>query len=455
MSMTEQADMSLEFADHANAATRQTSSKNVRWMGTLVIIFIAALLLEGVLRKWLLTPIQRPLIFIREPLLILIYWSYFRTFPLKKKWLTPFFIYAFFVMFLTFAQNIYWQYPLLVPLMGVRYFIFYIPLAFIMWQTLDDLQLRRILLFLLWVSVPVGILVMLQFLSPVASPINKGVTDDIEGRFTVIEGVIRPYGPFSFVLGQNYFAAMMTAVTLIAIDQRKRFQIGALPLYCGAISTAVMGALSGGRTYFAYLILISLTYVFAGFSSRRPKVAAKRLALIVVFLTGFVMMFVVVFPNAYASMSQRQSNATQNEGSTVIRALSIITDGLDVIGEAPIFGTGVGSGTNAARSSVGVSRGFLNGETEWQRFIFEFGPLFGLMMLGLRVGLTVWLFFYALRLNRARGDGSALILWGFVGPMLATAQVTMQNQMVSFNWLSIGLLLVMAKQGMMSGERSR
>ncbi|WP_173486299.1 MULTISPECIES: hypothetical protein [unclassified Aliiroseovarius] len=437
-------DISTEFR---HASLRPDPAK-LRWMGNLVILFFAALLVEGILRKWVLSSYHRPIAFLREPLLFLIYWSYLKAFIPDRRWIRPFLIYAFFITVLAFAQNMYWQYPLIVPLLAIRYFVLYIPLAFIMWQVLDEGQIRRILVFLLWVSVPVAALVMLQFLSPVASPINKGITDDIDSRFVVIEGIIRPYGPFTFVLGQNYFAAMMTGLSLVALDQRKRFRIGPITLFLGAMSAITMGALSGGRTYFAYLLLIVLAYIFAGLTARRARVALKRLVTVTLFAAVFVTMFVVVFPQAFASMTQRQINASANEGSPILRATSMITDGFYALDEAPLLGTGIGSGTNAARAAVGVTRGFINGEMEWQRFIFEFGPPLGALMLALRTWLVLWLFHYALRVNRQTGDGSALIFWGFVGPMLLTAQISMQNQMVSINWVSVGLMLALAKQGL-------
>lgn len=426
-------------------SSRMEERKRYKVMGTLIVLFFASLLMEGVLRKWLLTPLQKPLFFVREPFLFLIYWYYLRTFRPNRLWLHPFLLYAYLVVMLSIAQNIHWQYPLLVPIMGFRFFCMYIPLAFIMWDTLTEHQLRRIIRLLLWVSVPIAILVFLQFASPVASPINKGISDDVAGRFTVAADIIRPYGPFTFVLGQNAFAGMMIAIWLITYDQRLRLKPGKILLIASGMSVLTMGALSGGRTFFAYLILVLLAYVLAGFTSGQVSLGAKRFVRVLVFAIFFLMTFVIVFPRAYESMSYRQTTATQHEGSTVRRAFRTFTKSFEVAETAPLFGYGVGSGINAVRNLVGDGESFKNGEFEWERAVNEFGPVFGFPLLALRSWLVFWLLWRAINFNKRYGDGSAVILWGFVGPMIATAQITMQNSMLGLSWFAVGLLLAMTK----------
>ncbi|WP_157960108.1 hypothetical protein [Albibacillus kandeliae] len=421
------------------------SPRRYRTIGTLVILFVASLLMEGVLRKWILTPIQKPLFFIREPFLFLIYWCYLRYFRVNRLWFDTYLLYCYAVAVLSFAQNIFLQYPVLVPLMGFRFFCLYVPLAFIMWDVLNRDQLRRVVVFLLWISAPVAILVFFQFSSPVASPINKGISDDVVGRFTVAKDVIRPYGPFTFVLGQNAFAGMMIAIWLIAFDQRNRFKFGAITMVISGISVLTMGALSGGRTFFAYLFLALCAYILAGFTSGRLDLGAKRLMRVVIFTVCFLVTFVVIFPKAYESMSYRQETATQIEGSTARRAFRMLTAGFEAAETAPLFGYGVGAGINATRGLTGSNESFAMGEYEWERIINEFGPIFGFPLLALRSWLVLWLLYRAINFNKRYGDGSAVILWGCVGPMLATAQITMQNSMLGLCWLAVGLLLAMTK----------
>lgn len=410
-------------------------------MGTLIIAFAALILLEGILRKWLLPSVQQPLAFIREPILFLIYAFYARDYGIRKSWFVPYAIFSALLVALALGQALYYQYPLLVPFLGVRFYIFYMPLAFIMGEVMTDRQMGRLLRFLLWASIPVGLLVFLQFSWPVAHPINKGTSDDIEGRFTVVADIVRPYGPFTFATGQAHFAAMMLAILIISFERSRQYSVPAwlLSLAGGAILT--MGALSGSRTYFGFAILVVAAYLLAGLTASRIRAGIKRLILVFGLIMVFVTTFVLVFPRAFESMSHRQESAVASEGSTLGRVVAGLTDVLEPLDHAPAFGYGLGMGTNAARLVRDTDTGFALGETEWIRMINEIGPIFGFPVLGLRVLFVLCLGFMALAVNRRTGDGSALILFGFVGYLLFAGQITLQNQLVSICWFAVGMTL--------------
>lgn len=408
-------------------------------MGTLIIWFAALILLEGVLRKWLLTPIEQPLVFIREPILLLIYYYYARDFGIRKSWFIPYLLFSGLIVVLALLQAIYWEYPILVPLLGIRFYLFYIPLAFIMGEVLTQYQMGRLLRFLLWTAIPIGVLVFLQFISPVASPINKGLTDDVEGRFTVVAGIVRPYGPFTFVAPQANWAAMLLAVIVICWERLKTYFIPMWLFLAATAATLVMGALSGARTYFGLAIIIMIFYILAGLTSSKIAIGLKRLFYVFSLLFTFSIVFVIAIPTAYESMSKRQESAVASEGSTVGRAI----DGLDIIEpfhHAPILGYGLGAGSNAGNAVRGASA-FSMGETEWGRMINELGVLFGYPIILFRTLFVILLGYLALMINRKTTDGAALIMFGLVGPLLLTGQITMQNQLVAICWFAVGMQL--------------
>ena len=408
-------------------------------MGTLIIWFSALILLEGVLRKWLLTSIEQPLVFIREPILFLIYYYYVRDFGIRKSWFIPYLLFAGLIVLLALLQAIYWQYPILVPLLGIRFYLFYIPLAFIMGEVLTQYQMGRLLRFLLWTAIPIGVLVFLQFFSPVASPINKGLTDDVEGRFTVVAGIVRPYGPFTFVAPQANWAAMLLAVIIICWERLKTYRISIWLFLAATAATLIMGALSGSRTYFGLALIIMIFYIFAGLTSSKMATGVKRLFYVFSLLFIFSIVFMVTIPTANESMSKRQESAAASEGSTVGRAI----DGLDIVepfNNAPILGYGLGAGSNAGNAVRGASALSL-GETEWGRMINELGILFGYPIILFRILFLTSLGFLALMINRKTSDGAALVMFGFLGPLLLVGQITMQNQLVAICWFVVGMQL--------------
>lgn len=417
-------------------------------MGTLIIWFAALILLEGVLRKWLLTPIEQPLVFIREPILLLIYYYYARDFGIRKSWFIPYLLFSGLIVVLALLQAIYWEYPILVPLLGIRFYLFYIPLAFIMGEVLTQYQMGRLLRFLLWTAIPIGILVFFQFMSPVESWINKGLSDDVEGRFTVVDGIVRPYGPFTFVSPQTHWAAILLSIIIVCWEKLKTYSIPIWLFLAAMAATLVMGALSGARSYFGFAILITICYVLAGFSSFKVAVGVKRIfytfSLTIVFFT----VFVLAIPKAYDSMNQRQQQAISSEGSSLGRVIEGFTDVAEPFTHAPLLGYGLGAGSNAGNAVRG-STGLSLGETEWSRMINELGIVFGYPVLLLRVLFVLILGYSALMINRRTGDGSALIVFGCVGYFLLAGAITLQNQLLAICWFAVGLQLAfinLAKQ---------
>ena len=425
-------------------------SYHIRRLGNLIIALAAFILLEGVLRKWLLNPIEKPLIFIREPILFAIYYFYAKDFGIKKTWFFPYILFSAIIIFLALTQAIYWNLELLIPFIGIRFYILYIPLAFIMGEVLTEIQLVRLIKFLLCSSIPIGILVILQFILPVEHYLNKGLSDDVEGRFIVVEGIVRPYGPFTFTSAQSHWSPMLLALIIIGWENRNRFMISKKLLAFSSIFTLIMGAMSGSRTYFGFAILVLFFYILAGFTSSKIVIGFKRLLYALIFLISFLLVFIFAFPKAYESMSQRQEDAVSSEGSTLDRVINSFTEAAQPFNTAPPFGYGIGSGSNASRIFRNGDTSFILGENEWIRMINELGPIFGYPVLLFRILLVLWLFYLALKVNRKTSNGSALILFGFVGYCLLASTITIQNQLLAICWFAVGLLLAFIR---VFGER--
>ena len=167
------------------------------------------------------------------------------------------------------------------------------------------------------------------------------------------------------------------------------------------------------------------------------------------------LLMTVVFPQAWETMAQRQTDAVEVEGSTFVRAVHMATEMMSAIGQAPTFGFGVGAGTNAGSLCGDGEVRFALAEYEWTQIVLECGPVFGLMVIGVRVALTVWCGVIALRANLAHGDAGPLILFGYVAPLLFYSQVSGQNTLLSFCWFSLGLLLALASTSSAPLRRSR
>jgi hypothetical protein len=412
--------------------------------GWLAIAFFLLLPLEGVLRKWVVGDAEQIFGFIRDPIVFAIYClAAVRAGIRVPTWAAVFLLVAGLFVAYDMMFALWNDMPLYVTMLGVRAYVFYIPMAFILGERLTATDLRWLTVIALGIAIPIAALVFLQFVSPVESPINKDVSEELTGRFVVVAGIVRPYGPFTFTQAQAHFTALTVAIVMIAWESRVRMRIPILLLAAAAAATLVMGAFSGARTFFGLAGLVCAAYLVAGLSSPAPDQSIARLTSMAAGLAAFAFVFVFMFPDSYAAMSQRQTEAEEIEGSTLDRAL----EGFDISKElaaAPAFGYGAGSGSNAVTVIAGL-HGFVYGETEWGRMINELGPVVGLLAIAFRVWITLWLGWRCLRINRIAGDGAGLILFGFTGYMLLYAQTTGQNQNLSFCWLAAGMTIAFCR----------
>ncbi len=431
-------------------AARSSYERRRNRIALLIVLFFVLLPAEGVLRKWILNPIQQPLVLIRDPILLWIYWEYLGLSRRKPMWIVYWVAASVFALVFALIQYAGNPLPVLVYLIGYRAYLMYIPLAFIirdLWRPADT---RRWILVCLWLSIPIGLLVVAQFSSPVASPINKGLLDDISdirGRFLVVEDIVRTYGPFTFTQAQSTYAALMVAVIVIGWERRNAFRLPFPLLLAASVATATMGALSGSRTFFGGALLILAAFGAAALTAPRLSRSASRLIAAVLFTGLFILVFMFVFPTSFAAMTERQSDAVAAEGSTFDRAIGMFSLGPNDLSETPVLGAGMGAGSNAASYLVnnGTVVDWYLGEYEWPRIIQELGPVVGLAFIAFRVWVFLWLGWLALQKNRQTGDASALVMFGFSSYLVVLGQVVAQNQLLSFCWFSVGITLALSR----------
>lgn len=409
-------------------------------------LFFVLILLEGVLRKWLLNPIQQPLTLVRDPLLVVLYIQYaMYTRGRVAVWVLILWVLLTLFMIVIAIQSSYLSLQPTIYVIGVRNYLAYVPVAFIMMDVFNRRDLSRILRLILYSTIPVALLVVVQFYSPVGSSLNKGLDDSVEGIFEVVTGVARPYGPFTFVTSQVTYAALALAVGLIALERRKELALSKQVLFVCFAAIGSMGVVSGSRTYFLSAGLIFMCFVISAVASIGTVSFVRRAFYASISLVGLMVLVTTVFPQALETMLERQANAVEAEGATSDRALYIATEMFSVIGETPLFGRGIGFGTNAGAFVATGELSFTLAEYEWTRIVLECGPILGLLVIGMRVMLTMGLGILALRATLRRGDAAPLIMFGLVAPLIFYAQITEYNTLISLGWFSLGLLCVLIR----------
>jgi hypothetical protein len=109
-------------------------------------------------------------------------------------------------------------------------------------------------------------------------------------------------------------------------------------------------------------------------------------------------------------------------GSLVGRVLGAFTQPLDTMERTPIFGYGIGVGTNAGAAMLAGQTGFLLAEDEWGRIIMELGPALGMLFVGFRIALTGYLIVLAIQALWNKNDLLPLLICS------AAAWVILMNQ---------------------------
>jgi hypothetical protein len=372
-----------------NYAASAELNKTVTLINGCVYLYAFLLIFEGALRKWILPGLAAPLLIIRDPLafyIIFLCWKQkilpSNIFLAGTVWIG--FISLFTALFLGHGN-------LFVALFGSRYLLLHFPLIFIIGQTMDRAGIIRIGKQILIITIPVTLLTVLQFYSPQSAWVNRGVGGDMEGAgFNGgALGYFRPPGPFSFTNGNTMFYSLVAAFVFFFWLNGK--YVNKLLLIAATLCLIIEIPISISRSLFFQIIVSMLFAVVA--MVRNPKQIGKLLFILVIgFVAIGLLQRVAFFQTATEAFLQRFENASGQEGglkgTLVDRFLMSMFGSIIETSGTPLFGYGLGLGTNVGSQLTTGDRQFLIAEDEWPRLIGEIGPLLGLLIIVIRISLA-------------------------------------------------------------------
>jgi hypothetical protein len=346
---------------------------------TLLWIYLVLLILEGAIRKWVLPMLDAPLLVIRDPLVILIYYQALQQrLSFHNAFFTP---NLFLAGACTFISVFGYGNPL-VTAYGLRTDFLQIPLIFIIPQILNRHDVLAMGRFMFYVSIPIAVLVLIQFRSSPDSKINVG-------SLATHYGTVRPSGPFSFISGIISFYALVAAFLFYGFIHVRTYRIWLMA--ATTIALILVTACSGSRSCLVMVGLVAATglacVMVRGKGGFGIIVAGALVGLALVVLST-----TSIGQEGSAQLIQRFSDVASQENGTegfVGRFVNTMLKPIEEMGEVPIFGNGVGIGTNAAAGLLRGGREFIGPEDEWGRLIFECGPLFGFLLCVFRIVLFV------------------------------------------------------------------
>lgn len=374
----------------------------------LLWLYLWLLIFEGALRKWFLPGLQQPLILVRDPIAI-----YLVCVGLQRGWIRSGFAKTMMVvstisLVLTMVVG---HQNLIVGLFGWRIYFFHFPMIFVMAKVLTRDDLMKMVRFILYMSIPMTVLVVIQFYSPQNAWVNLGVGADMEGAgFGGAMGYFRPPGTFSFTSGYVGFQAIVGCLLLYYItinsSLRKNDKLPQWLLIVMAGCYIISIPTSISRTHFFQSAVFMLFLFIAAMRSNRLKSKYMKflllgaVALCFLIATGLADTQLEAFNARFESASETEGGA---EGTLGNRYAGSFLRGLFNF-DLPLFGYGIGLGTNFGARFLGgnmYSYGF-NGEEEWSRVTGECGLIIGWIILMVRLffSLDIWKRAYRLLVSR-------------------------------------------------------
>ncbi|SNT36819.1 oligosaccharide repeat unit polymerase [Tropicimonas sediminicola] len=424
-----------------DAHRREAQRRGVVW-ATLLLFLL--LLVEGPLRKWFLPGLAGPLTLLRDPFALLLYAhcinkGFIWTRGMAQIWL------LFALVSAPFALQQYALNGYGIPgwLLGLRTYWMYMPIAFVIAATHRRDDILRFLRVVLAIAIPYAFLVARQYGAPPFAFVNWGVAGDIQGAVALGDGIVRPFGLFTYTAPNVLYTAFTLAAFLAYyLTGPKGWKQQAF-LVAAGFAVATMSVLTGSRTiYFQVAAITGFTLI--GLLATRPTVrTVRRIAAVLVFIGLVALIFVKVFPDMLVAMGERFESASRSEGGLWNRIYYNAFSFLDALDDAGLLGFGMGAGTPGVANYLRLPNLFL-GESDTQRNVNELGLILGPLFLLLRFTTAFWLGAMAVGLARRR-DHSALPIAGFAMTSFAFGAVTNSTIEALLVWTAVGLVIAARK----------
>jgi len=380
------------------------------WIYFLLIIF------EGALRKWILPGLAAPLLIVRDPIalwLVIVAW---------KRGLLSFNIYitiTSIISVIALFTAMFWGHGnLWVAIFGVRTLLLHFTLIFVIGNLFTRDDVLKVGKFLVWLTLPMTVLILMQFYSPQGAWVNRGVGGDIAGGgFSGALGFFRPPATFSFTNGTSLYYSLAACFILYFWFDRTSYIKKNLLIFA-SIALLMSIPLSISRTL---LFSVIISAFFLLFAILKKKGSVKQLILIIVVLVSIaaILSQLKVFQTATGAFSERFTTASTSEGglqgTLVNRFLGGLVGAIANSNELPFWGYGVGMGTNVGSILLTGKRQFLVAEGEWSRLIGELGILMGLIIIFVRLRVTLKLF-----LGTFKGLSVDILPWVLMSSIVIT-----------------------------------
>lgn len=404
-----------------------------------VWLYFILLIFEGALRKWVFPSLSTPILVIRDPLAI---WIFIQA---RQKGYLKFNPYSFFMVVVgligTFTALTMGHGNLFVAIFGARILVLQFPLIFAIGRIFDWEDVIKIGKAMLWISIPMTMLIVVQFYSPQSAFVNRGVGGDTAGAgFSGALDYFRPPGTFSFTTGVVSFYGLLAAYVFYFWLHSETLNKILLIAATGCLLISIPISIS--RSAFFEVTLSLVFSIIAAW--KRPKYASRMIVAGVIVIAIYQLVRnQSFFQTSTEAFNARFEGATESEGGLnalfLDRFLGGMISAVQNAPNIPFFGFGLGIGTNVGSNLLTGQSLFLMGEGEWARLIGELGLLLGFTVIIVRIALTIKITRLAIR-HLKTTDALSWMMVSFSFVLLLQAQWG-QPTTLGFSVFSAGLTI--------------
>jgi hypothetical protein len=443
-------------------------------------VLLVILIIEGAVRKWFLPSASELVYFYKDFLMIVIIISYLtkgRKLPLLIKHELKFLslaLVAFALYTVASISNPGLPHPL-VGLLGVKAYLLYIPLAFLVTRMFTSKE--KLVAFLKWylvIALSVAALSAIQFIdSDPNSALNRYAWDEKTAAATGMEmqvanfqdsagsNYVRVTGPFSYLSGLAIYLPIMFALLLGLISQSSIQSLSKSSRWIYHIALAAVVTttfMTGSRGALVNISMITL--LFYGLTSKKDLLRRLRQATV-----GASLIFValtVFFPQAFDALYTRAFGEEGQIEESQSRLAEAYYLPFDEAAYAGAFGYGVGATQNATPVLMSkLNLPFLGEkipigyEGESGRVMLELGVAGYLLHLFLRLSILITLLSvcYSIRDIESKSIAVAAVA-ALIFPLVVGGAVTQHTQNV-YQWFLIGIPLAMLNAERVTAQVAR
>lgn len=376
----------------------------VNWRHTVKAVFVI-LVIEGALRKWVLPQASEMIYFLKDFVILGAYINYYCFSSFEKKLIFKNFTINILIIYVTIwcsfqAFNPSLGSPL-VGMFGLRGYLFYIPLMWLIPSLFQsESELYKFLRSHLLLLIPVGILGIAQFFSPATSPLNVYANDEVTSVSTFgVTNAVRVTGTFSYI--NNYSAYLLVCFGLLifflSINQSPWWRLLSI---CELFLVTVNSLMTGSRGVVIASVLFLIGYLgVKGFTQPASTLRLLRQLLLPAIVVAIASS--IWFQPAINAFWLRTTSSDSVSG----RISGSFTQPFDFIKYKELDGYGTGATHQAApalRKVLGLPAGEfipVGYESEMGRVALELGPIGFLLWYGLRISIVIalWSVFWKLR----------------------------------------------------------